>query len=372
MTVVRLVLLLVTLAGCRQLFQFDDPVVATEDASVVDAAPDVFVGPRKRVITIDPMRVAGRVTDFPFWFVLQDPELASQAFPDGTDLRFTAPNGSPLPYQIQLWDPLQGRIEAWVRIDVEVDAPTELELHYGAPSTQAPDPPLVFNSGFAAVWHLDDALAPPAIEDATGASTGTVALNTTPVRVPGRLGSAVSFDGVDDQITFTNPLVGNMPHTISVWVDARTATDFDSILTVGNPAQNQSRWFHARFLTNNVAVGLFANDWADTGTTVVNAGWTLLHWVYEGSGRVSRMYRDAVLVGMFQHAGGVNTQGTAGYLGFAPMPWGSMSTTFCALNGSIDEARIATVARSAEYIATEFANQSSPETFYTVGPAIAP
>jgi RHS repeat-associated protein len=37
------------------------------------------------------------------------------------------------------------------------------------------------------------------------------------------------------------------------------------------------------------------------------------------------------------------------------------------LNGLIDEARISTVARSADWIATEYANESSPSTFYAVG-----
>ena len=37
------------------------------------------------------------------------------------------------------------------------------------------------------------------------------------------------------------------------------------------------------------------------------------------------------------------------------------------LLGTIDELRIASTARSAGWIATEFANQSSPATFYTVG-----
>lgn len=40
--------------------------------------------------------------------------------------------------------------------------------------------------------------------------------------------------------------------------------------------------------------------------------------------------------------------------------------------GTIDELRIATVARTSGWIATEYANQSSPATFYTVGPEQTP
>ena len=38
------------------------------------------------------------------------------------------------------------------------------------------------------------------------------------------------------------------------------------------------------------------------------------------------------------------------------------------LNGSVDEVRIATRIRSPAWIAAEFANQSDPASFYTVGP----
>ncbi len=38
-------------------------------------------------------------------------------------------------------------------------------------------------------------------------------------------------------------------------------------------------------------------------------------------------------------------------------------------NGIIDEARISNVARSADWIATEYANQSGSTAFYTVGAA---
>jgi hypothetical protein len=62
---------------------------------------------------------------------------------------------------------------------------------------------------------------------------------------------------------------------------------------------------------------------------------------------------------------GVNTQGTAGIIGHAPEPGFG---TNMGLTGTIDELRISTAARSASWIATEYANQSSPGTFYSVGP----
>jgi hypothetical protein len=36
-------------------------------------------------------------------------------------------------------------------------------------------------------------------------------------------------------------------------------------------------------------------------------------------------------------------------------------------NGSIDEIRVSSIARSSSWISTEYANQNSPSTFYTIG-----
>jgi hypothetical protein len=59
------------------------------------------------------------------------------------------------------------------------------------------------------------------------------------------------------------------------------------------------------------------------------------------------------------------TAGATGLIGNAPSPaFGGTN----GMDGTLDEVRIATVTRDASWIATEFANQSSPGTFYAVGP----
>jgi Concanavalin A-like lectin/glucanases superfamily len=40
-------------------------------------------------------------------------------------------------------------------------------------------------------------------------------------------------------------------------------------------------------------------------------------------------------------------------------------------NGTIDEVRVSSYARSADWIVTEYNNQNSPSTFYTVGSAVS-
>jgi hypothetical protein len=82
--------------------------------------------------------------------------------------------------------------------------------------------------------------------------------------------------------------------------------------------------------------------------------------VFEGV--ESRLYRDGQLAATHTHQPGINTMGNSGYIGYAPGGWGN-----CGLNGGLDEVRLATVARSAGWIATEYANQKTPGEFYSVG-----
>jgi hypothetical protein len=63
----------------------------------------------------------------------------------------------------------------------------------------------------------------------------------------------------------------------------------------------------------------------------------------------------------------INTQGNNGYLGWGPQQWGAGGNTTCGLNGTLDEVRLSSTERSAGWVATEFANQKEPATFYTVG-----
>ncbi len=359
-------------------------VPATEDASPgddagpIDGPPDArpIDGPTnnayRKQISIDPARVTGNQTAFPVWILLPtDADLAARASANGADIHFTRPDGTPLPYQIQRFTESNGHLEAWVRADLDDNAPTVIELRYGDPAVgHAADAPAVFSSSFLAVWHLDDSLGNTAIADATNQRPGAAqgGLGTSD-QVPAQLGGGVDFDGSNDQITFTNPFAGGGTHTISAWVNQRTVSNFDSIVTMGNAMGGQSRWFHSD-MGGRIAVGFFGPDWNGTALpTIENDNWTLLHWVFNGTTLQSRFYRDGAEVGTdTMNENPINTQGTAGYLGFAPNQWGPGGNNSCALNGILDEVRLSTAERDAGWIATEFANQNAPQTFYTVGP----
>lgn len=371
----RGVLLLVTLTGCRQILGIE-PGGLAEDGGVADTAPAQDTGDRserKKVLSLSLTGPVGNLTGFPMWFVTDDPQIAARARADGSDIHFRAAFTSQiLPYEIQRWDPTTGHLEAWVLVSGGFGA--SVELHYGEPGTPlAPaTSPFTATRGFAAVWHLDDAFTSSTINDATGATPGTATGLAAADRTSAQLGAGLRLASTNERIQFTNPITGSGSHTISAWVKLDGVMSYDPLVVLGSPATNAGRFFHVRYSTAGVlAAGFFAND--QVSTTMIPQGvWKLVHWVFDAPSRTSKLYVDGAPVESYQHATGIATTGTDGYLGYAPVAFGPGNNTVTGMNGTLDEVRIQTAARTETWIAAEYANQAAPAQTYSIGPEQMP
>jgi hypothetical protein len=357
-------------SGCRQIFGLEPPTVATGDAGsdALGGGADgdgAAILQYRKPITIQSSKVGENLSGFPVWIDVTDAELTSHARSDGSDIYFTDDIGTALPYEIQSW--AGGHLLAWVLVPtLSVSANTTLYLRYGdAAAPAGPSPRLVFVSAYRAVWHLDDALTSTTIVDSVGSYAGTATALSTTNRVSGQLGSGIHFDGSGtSRIAFMSPLLGNNTHTISAWVTQESTTHISTVLELGSGATDQARFLETvGYTTPNVSVGCFADDLNNT-QNIQGSGWRFVAWVYEGGTKRSHVYIDGAEVLNQVMTGTPNTVGTVGYLGYAEEPVFGGST---GMVGTLDEVRIANSALSAGWIATEFANQSSPGTFYTVG-----
>ena len=339
------------------------PVDTSIDGVEVDVDADPSAVAKRRPITILGARIAGNVDDFPVWLELTGSDVPA-ARVDGQDLYFTDDAGLAIPYEIRSWS--QGtRLQAWVKVALTQGTDTKIFVRYGGVGgVPAPSPTTVFDNAFAAVWHMDDTLQTPTVIDATGTHPGTATAGLGPSdSIAGKLGGGIDFDGDLNAVTFTNPYTGNQAHTISAWVFQRDHLGFDAVVVVGTPMQHRSRFLYTNYNSDHIGAGFFANDVTDAGININNAGWTLVHWVFEGSNRTSRLYRNGTRIHDDTFQPGIATQGTDGYLGWSPTGWGGDN----GLNGTLDEIRLATAQRDDGWIATEFANQNAPSEFYLVG-----
>src|SRR5690606_23056284 len=104
-------------------------------------------------------------------------------------------------------------------------------------------------------------------------------------------------------------------------------------------------------------------SWVQTNSSSVNyaGGWR--HIVYTRTSGSQRIYVDGALVGSSSTFGSVTYTGMGANTIIGRHGNGNTSMDFV---GRIDEVRVASVVRSAGWVLTEYNNQNSPSSFYSV------
>jgi hypothetical protein len=340
---------------------------ATFDAiELIDAPPGTAF---RKELAITGDAVDEDLSDFPLYVELTDADLAARSQADASDIYFTDADGvTPLDYEIEAWDDATGALIAWVRVPTIDDTDgAAIYLRYGEPSIAAPaNPAGVWSANFLTVFHMNNDPDTP-IVDSLGARDGTAhdSMDATDL-VDARLGLGLELDGTNDIIDFDNPITGASQHTFSGWVDQQDSADGEAFIVLGSGgALRESRFLHTSFGGGPMRAGFYTDDHA-TDDDIQGDGFVLVHWTYDDN-RDSRIYVDGALVdGPQNFANAEDTQGMEGRIGNAPGGGMGFGTNM-GLNGIVDEVRIADTARSAAWIAAEFANQSDPAGFYRVG-----
>ena len=229
-------------------------------------------------------------------------------------------------------------------------------------SSGAPQP-----AGLVLALGFDEASGTTAIDSSASKMNGTI---KQAVRVAGKIGRALQFDGVDDWVTVTDttasPLDLSTGMTIEAWVNPTNMSGWECILmkergVVGEGLLSYALYAHdgaplslgqpvpAGYVRLNPAAS--TTDKAVRGTTKLTLGaWTHLATTYDGT--TQRFYVNGVLVGTANPvvAGSQNTIVTSnGALRIG----GDASSTGEFFQGLIDEVRVYNRALSAAEIATD-------------------
>jgi RHS repeat-associated protein len=334
-----------------------------------------------RSIVIDHTKVPNTdQSNFPFLFSTTDPAFKSVANgghvtnPNGYDLVFsTDPSGATvLDFELEKYDPVQGQVVAWVRIpDLSQAKDTVLYLFYGNASISASlaNPSGVWSNGYSGVWHLISGNSSTSA-DSTNNQNGTN-VDTTSAIGP-IAGAATGFDGATSYVNVPGGggLNGGSQGTISMWVrwtgsqqdnwagnrgaivgrqsDNVASNDVLSLDGV-DPTTAKLRWSSTASSATMTGVTPVGNAWDYVVVTFGSDGQVL----YLNGNREALNYTPITLL---------NSPGIPLTLG----AWINGGHSF--LGGSMEEAHVSTTARSADWIATEFNNQSSPSKFYSLTP----
>ncbi len=289
------------------------------------------------------------------------------------DLVFSATStcSTLLPWETETYDATGGTLIAWVNIGtLSHTANNTFYLCYDGSgvttqqNTGSYAPSYVWNSHFMGVWHLPNG-ATLAVNDSTSNTTTftTVsAVTATAGQVDGGgafngsayLGYSVSSGG---SLDLTDPL------TIEAWVYP-TTSGFNQVIV--------SNFNNSGFGNYTLELGATTGAiiWEHSGytsTLSVSPGWTVNAWnhiVIASSSGSQTVYINGVVVGTAAQ-GAASTGASILYVG------GYVSSYLRnPLAGIIDEVRVSSASRSADWITAEYNNQKTSSTFLTVGPEI--
>ena len=332
----------------------------------------------RKIIIIDHKKVAATLVNYPLLVnISSSSDLALHAQADGNDILFTSSDGTTkLNHEIEKYTSGTGSLQAWVQIPLlSSTRDTTIYMYYGNDS--APDQQNIsgtWDGNYAAVWHLKEISGSQ--KDSTGHANNLTMINmTNQGSVSGQIDGADQFNGSTNYIAASHSSSLTLAHafTLEAWINpAQTATEKGNSQTIMRNAHSSPPWqsfiLNYSVPQNNLCISWFNTagaefDYCGSMTLSTNT-WYLVVATYDGStlhtyvnGVEDTVYGSSALKGILLQA---DSQFMI-----------SQNTEVHAFNGMIDEVRVSNIARSAAWLQTQYENQYSPETFYTISSEVS-
>ncbi len=345
----------------------------------------------RKQLTIDHTKVSGgsNLSNFPVLISMTDANLKNGGggyvqSALGYDIVFTDSTGTTkLDHELEKYVAGTGEIAMWVRIPtLSASSDTTLYMYFdnSSISTSQENKTGVWDSSYLGVWHMNDNATNTAVAGSTAnTNTGTNAANTSTKTTTSQIAGGLTYNGSSDNTNTTSAgtIKGQSQVTISAWVNTSTllatsnhviymeptnggsATTRLALAISGNALGSSSKKFTLFGRTNDAdASTIFIQN----TTTLATSTWYYVVGVYDSIGGVNHL--------MINSIDQTNTVIEAAFSSTTPIHTPEIGEQADGSNfygGTLDEVRVSNTARSADWIATEYNNQSSPATFYSVG-----
>lgn len=326
----------------------------------------------RKTITVNYTKVPNTdQTDFPVWVMITDGNLKSTTnggavtSSSGHDIIFTSDAaGSTLLYwEMESYDATSGTVNAHVKTTLSHTANTVFYMFYGKPgvTTFQSTATSAWNANYKAVWHLKETPAGGSGDFKDSTANGYNSTNTTTQPSATTLGKtspgaiSLNIDGNRGKyLQFNTGALGGTALTIAGWYYV-TAYVVDRPLI----CQRRDNWQLIQQSGSKLQFCMWTSsgqvNYTPTNTFPLTQ-WFHLAITYNGANVI--FYYNGTAIYSPAETKSIYTSATSTSIG-----WDTYSGYF---TGMIDEVRLSSVARSADWIATEYNNQNSPNTFYTV------
>lgn len=331
-------------------------------------------------ITVQSGQVPSTQTDFPMLISYTDNRLKTVGNgghvqnSNGYDIYAYSDSAltTRLPLERERFNASTGEYIGWVKVsslavgsivylaygDTGISSDPNSDGTYGATST--------WNSGYLGVWHFKDGTTLSGSDSTgiTGTATFTSNITATPGQIDGGANNA-AVGGGDIMTLSSNPMDGLTAFTVQGWIYGNSTADVSAFWSDWASLQTLFRKESATDLRFLVFWGDGSN--VDIASSFyVNATWMYIVVTYDGT--TFRTYKNSS-AGSTAAASGktVRNHTSSNVLHFLGGTTGSEQ----AWAGKADEYRLSNVARSANWITTEYNNQFAPSTFAVLGTEVA-
>lgn len=354
--------------------------------SLVCAAPSEAVFLYKRTLTVDHTKVPSTQTNFTVLVSSGTAYSASLATvpnggraqdANGYDIGFYTASDctGKMSWETELYSATTGIAYYWVNVaSLSSSVDTVFYLCYSnSEISSSQSTTAAWDSSFKGVWHLIDGSSLSAADSTSNTNTGTI---TAATAVAGKVDGGASFNGTTGFIRTTNNVaLGDF--TISFWAKVNGTSNsgafFGKVDDGGNGIvemfANSDQ--NAGASANNTFLGI-RND----GAAAVNLGSYSSSTPYDNTFHYHTLTRTGTTVAVYLD--GVSqtitysaqTLTSASISSTEPIDLGARNARNVEdlfFSGSLDEFHLSTTLRSADWITTEYNNQSNPTAFMTVG-----
>jgi hypothetical protein len=325
----------------------------------------------RKKITIDNTKVDADLTNFPVLITEAnfDSTFFSNCESDGSDIVLTTDEGERLSRELVSIDTNGETMELWVKVPtVSSSTDTVIYIYYGNSSASETNDTDVWDSDFVGVWHMDDALTDSTSNGNNGTKHG---LSQFPTEATGKIGKAQSFSNTNGEYidvgsdSSLNPM-GAI--TLECWAKIDIRSCNDGLISRGGLGNS---WGSYQMCLYDEDIWASLNDHAaasraNTDLPSGESNWHHYMATYDRtlpSANV-RIYIDGTLegwcTGAYTTLLDYDDETDKTYLGNF---YGDLGYQ---LDGSLDEVRISKTVRQATWIRTQYNNQNSPSTFYSV------
>jgi hypothetical protein len=300
---------------------------------------------------------------------------------NGDDIIFTSDSSctSKLNWEMEDYVPSTGEMEAWVLIPSLTTSNQTMYMCYGnsAISTfQGGATGSAWDSNYGGVYHLPNGSSLSANDSTSNGNNGTV-VGSVPA-TSGQIDGAGSFSGSSSNyidIGNSSTLTNATAFTISTWIYITAYPSVAGIIFARDNSTSGQRGYDLDIdPAGKPSISIFQATDAESniqgGSTMSLNTWYYVTMTYQyvsSGSSILTDYINGVGNDSVSTANGPDQTPTNDtYIG--KRQYSGFDNPF---TGSIDEVRFSNIVRSADWIKTEYNNQSSPSTFETFGSEIA-